>query len=668
MPEITKKPQVGIQEPRTIEAQIRAVDENSRTVELSFSSELPYERWYGPEILSHDNGAIDLSRLLEVGTVLFTHGRDPNIGRMPVAKIEKAWVDENERKSKARITFDDDENSDKVFQKVKKDMLKGVSVGYSVSSWEEVAAGKKSANGRFTGPAYIAIKWEPFEISIEPTPADPSVGVGRNIDEEPAPADGRADKTIFDKESENMPIVNEKDVKKDDDKEKDVKDTKTPEAVDESAVREKAVKDERQRVSDITAMCRDFGVDPKSYIDNGSTVDQVRAAILEKLKSERKPLPAGADVRVEKEESDKIREAASDAILLRAGMTIEKPADGAREFRGIRLRDLAIECLVRAGRANVHRLDDDALFREAITPDSQFVGILNNAVNKSMATAYRAAQTTYQRWTGRGSNPDFKAATHYQISEAGDLVQMTQSGEFKFDEMQDQGVNKAIATFGRSFGMTRQAFINDDIGILTRVPEAYVRAAGRGINRLVYRILGTNPLIFDGNPLFTAGAPHNNQAAQGFGGQVAGGINVVTVGEGRRAMRTQRNLRGNETLNIGPRFLIVPAQRETEAQQFLSGIVVPTNQANVNPFVGTLEPVADAELDALVQPGNPFPWYLAADPADIDTIEVTFLNGDDMPKLEVQVGFEFLGIKWRIYIDYGVTVLDYRGLWMNPGA
>jgi len=168
---------------RTVNAQIRATGEEARTMELSFSSEEPYDRWWGSEILSHDEGAIDLTRLLEVGTVLFTHGKDPNLGRMPIAKIEKAWLDTEQRKGKALITFDDDEDSEKVYQKVKKGMIKGVSVGYVVSSWEEVAPGKMSANGRFTGPANVAIRWEPLEISIEPTPADPSVGVGRSLDE-----------------------------------------------------------------------------------------------------------------------------------------------------------------------------------------------------------------------------------------------------------------------------------------------------------------------------------------------------------------------------------------------------------------------------------------------------------------------------------------------------
>lgn len=170
---------------RYFEVEVRKVgEENSRTIELSFSSETPVSRWYGLEVLSHDEGAVDLQRLKDVGVVLFSHGRDVNYGRMPIAKIEDVWQD-NDRKLRAKITFDDDEDSEKVFQKVSKGFIKGVSFGYTVSSWEEVAAGKKSANGRFDGPASIGIRWEPFEISIEPTPADPQVGVGRSVENEP---------------------------------------------------------------------------------------------------------------------------------------------------------------------------------------------------------------------------------------------------------------------------------------------------------------------------------------------------------------------------------------------------------------------------------------------------------------------------------------------------
>lgn len=177
--------------------QVRAVEEKSRTFELSFSSEIPVQRWFGAEILSHDESAVSLERLLTVGTVLFNHGFDPQIGKVPIAKIERAWV--KDYRGYAEVTFDDDEDSDRIFKKVQKGMLKGISARYSVSSWEEVAAGKMSSNGRFMGPAEIALKWEPLEISFEPVPADPSVGVGRGMDAQPPKLgeDCRRDLTVF---------------------------------------------------------------------------------------------------------------------------------------------------------------------------------------------------------------------------------------------------------------------------------------------------------------------------------------------------------------------------------------------------------------------------------------------------------------------------------------
>ena len=49
---------------------------NERKFTLSFSSEEPYSRWFGLEILSHSDGAMDLTRLNSIGVVLFNHDRD----------------------------------------------------------------------------------------------------------------------------------------------------------------------------------------------------------------------------------------------------------------------------------------------------------------------------------------------------------------------------------------------------------------------------------------------------------------------------------------------------------------------------------------------------------------------------------------------------------------
>ena len=134
---------------RELNGQIRQAEESTRKFTLSFSSEEPYTRWFGPEILDHSEGAVDLTRLQEIGVVLYNHKRDDVIG-----KVTRVWVENS--KGQAEIEFDNDELSETIRQKVESGTLKGVSVGYMVDSWEEVMPGKKSADGKFTGPCYIA--------------------------------------------------------------------------------------------------------------------------------------------------------------------------------------------------------------------------------------------------------------------------------------------------------------------------------------------------------------------------------------------------------------------------------------------------------------------------------------------------------------------------------
>ncbi|MDE7246255.1 MAG: HK97 family phage prohead protease, partial [Lachnospiraceae bacterium] len=145
---------------------------NERRFILSFSSEEPYERWWGTEILDHSDGCVDLTRVNEIGCVLFNHNRDAVIG-----KVIRAWIKDG--RGLAEIEIDSDEESEKIYQKIKSGTLKGVSVGYAVYVWEDVAANKKSSDGRFDGAASIAKRWEVYEISIVSVPADPTVGVGR---------------------------------------------------------------------------------------------------------------------------------------------------------------------------------------------------------------------------------------------------------------------------------------------------------------------------------------------------------------------------------------------------------------------------------------------------------------------------------------------------------
>lgn len=172
------KPSKNQKMERSLKIDLRELNSESRQVELSFSSEEPYERWFGREILSHAQGAVELSRLNDIGCLLYNHNRDKVIGR-----IDRAWVKDS--RAYATVTFDDDAESDVIFQKVQSGTLKAVSVGYKVDSWEEVSAGKTSSDGKHIGPCSIALKWYPYEVSIVSIPADATVGVGREMEDGP---------------------------------------------------------------------------------------------------------------------------------------------------------------------------------------------------------------------------------------------------------------------------------------------------------------------------------------------------------------------------------------------------------------------------------------------------------------------------------------------------
>jgi HK97 family phage prohead protease len=159
-----------------------AVDEATRTVPVSFSSEARVLRqsWFlgdWTEILRHEPQAVDMSRLSDMGVLLYMHDI-----RMPIGSIMQPYLDENERKCKGKARFDADPQSDGVFQKVLSGTLRGISVRYQVpqDAWEVIKEGRFSSCGRFAGPCEIANRWTPLEVSVVTIPADATVGVGRS--------------------------------------------------------------------------------------------------------------------------------------------------------------------------------------------------------------------------------------------------------------------------------------------------------------------------------------------------------------------------------------------------------------------------------------------------------------------------------------------------------
>lgn len=613
------------------ETTIDHVDTDSRTVELSFSSETPYGRWFGDEILCHDEECINLERFNNgLGTVLFNHDRDAVVGH-----IEKVWLEDN--RGKALVRFDTDEQSETIFQKVQSGTLQGVSVGYAIYRYEVLEdEDTKSTNGRFNGPAYVVTDWEPLEISIVSVPADATVGVGRSAEEIHTSIDTQEDNTRMDQEK-TLEV-------------QEVKSTPVETGLTQADL-QKAMEQERKRTSEITALFRDFDVEgADEAIVMGVSVDEARAMVMDQLRARNK----GVSVTMGEAESDKFRAAAQDAVLMAAGIPVADAAPGAQELRGHSMVELARESLQREGlQANFG--DNMELARQAINSTSTFPAIMANLANKSVMVGFNEAETTYQIWAGKGSNRDFKEAARVALSEAGNLELVPEGGQFQQDFLGEASARTKVATYGKLFSLTRQAIINDDLGLFSKIATKYGSAAKRLVNKMVYAQLTGNVKMQDNVALFDS--KHGNVAGTGEA------LSVKAIAKAITAMRRQKGITGDATLNITPKYLVVPPELEMTAYQIVNSTaaVDGVNSGVVNPYKGRFVVVADAELT------DPDAWYLVADASQHDTIEVTYLNGVETPRLETRQGFDVDGIEYKVAFDCGVSALDFRGVFKNAG-
>jgi HK97 family phage major capsid protein len=130
------------------------VDEDARTLTLSFSSEAPVERWFGTEVLSHSPGSVDLTRLNSRAALLANHDLNDQIGVIESAKIEDG-------RGIATVRFSRSERGEEFYQDVLDGIRSGVSVGYVIDEMEERSE-----------RVFEATRWSPHEISLVSTPAD----------------------------------------------------------------------------------------------------------------------------------------------------------------------------------------------------------------------------------------------------------------------------------------------------------------------------------------------------------------------------------------------------------------------------------------------------------------------------------------------------------------
>jgi HK97 family phage major capsid protein/HK97 family phage prohead protease len=378
-------------------AELTTFDEvEDRTYEFPFSSEFPVARYFGNEILSHDVKAADLSRLNDGAPLLFNHNPDRVIG-----VVERAYIDGKKRRGYARVRFSRNPFAQEVLSDVKDGVLRNVSFGYSIDKMEERGSGD-----------FVATAWSPYEVSVVSVPADPGVGIGRSLEAEPAASAAPTPDPI--PEMENA-------------------------TTDLAVVRAEAAEAERSRIAGISALCdkhnmADLG---RQLIESGRSIDEARAAVLDKLDIKQEPVNmSAAEIGLTAQESRSFSflrainylanptdRSARDAAAFEIEASDAAAAKLGRQSRGITIpqdvlrRDLTVGAATAGGNLVATELDAGSfidLLRNASALDQAGATVLTGLTGNVAIPRQSGAGTAY--WVAESGSPTESQQTVDQVS------------------------------------------------------------------------------------------------------------------------------------------------------------------------------------------------------------------------------------------------------------
>jgi len=659
---------------RVLELDRAAVDTTARTVPASISSEIPVRRWFGNEILTHTPDAVNLERAIDGALpMLAGHDTDVLIGAAEGFRFAN-------RRLYSLLRFAEATRAPEVWAQIQEGMPLGISIGYRVDEWSESA----------DSDDVVVTRWTLLEVSVVAVPADSSVGPNRSHS------------PVLTKEAHAMPepITTEQPAGN------VAAATVANVRAIEARASQAAITNERKRIADIRELFTLPGFQAEVYlalqdtaIDGGLSIDDTRQELLRMAGRDALPIamspamqsdravpafagpsdrgPRMPHVQAGRDERETFREAASNVIAVRSGM-VRARADMERmtagnECNGLSLAELARECLRRAN-IDTRGLNPNQVVGLAFTAPPTFVrsgigsiahgvadfpAILLDASNKALLQGWVEAPETFATWTSTMNLSDFKPHNMINLSLFGDLDVVPEQAEYKFGTFSDVRETITLRTYGKLFSISRQAIINDDLSAFTAIPSRMGRAAARMVGDEAYAVLTGNPsLNQDSLALFHA--THGNYVTAG------GAPSVTTLDAGFTAMATRTDPSG-ATINLSPRYMIVPRALEATARTLAAATYDPAGTAGTlkpNPFSGRFDVVGDARLDAFNSAG----WFLAADPSMQPGVVVGYLNGQSSPYLEQQQGWSQDGVAMKVRIDCRAAAADFRGLFYNDGA
>ena len=436
-----------------------AVDDEARTVELAFSSEQPYERWWGVEILDHSPQSIRLGRLSSGGPLLMDHDARDHVGVIESVRIDA------DRVGRAVVRFGRSQRAEEIFQDVKDGIRRNVSVGYMIHKATLVETHEDQEIYRVTD-------WEPHEVSLVSVPADTSVGVGRAME------DPRTVEQDEQAETPNPQVI----------KELRVMTTET-QAPDLAGIEQRAREGEHKRAADIIAIGEKYGLQAlaSDAVRSGMPVGDFQAKAIEALSSRAKPT---ADIGLTEREARRFSMVRAIAALAATGAESRKAREAAafeiecsqavadkigREARGVfvpnevQKRDLVVGTTTAGG----HLVSTDLLA-------SSFIDLLRNRMSVMRAGAQMLTglqgNIAIPRMTG--------AATAYWVTEGNAPTESQQA----FDQ-----VTMSPKTVGAFTDLSRKLLLQSSVDVEGLVRRDLATVLGLEIDRVALNGSGSAP-------------------------------------------------------------------------------------------------------------------------------------------------------------------------------
>ena len=631
---------------RTIHREMRlrseSFDAEARTVDIVYATATPVRYGRMREVLRIDGESL-VSDRMDAGHVYLIWNHDAYSTDRPVGRVIAHRVEDGE--AVATVQLSEDPAHAGVIADIQSGMLRSVSAGFRVYATEETENDDGSID-------VLVTRWEPYEISLTVIPADPASRI-RSMDL-PAEERGllsRLAALLRRSEPEPEPTP---DPAPEPAPQPEPETTSTPSDADAiieeepSMTPEEILAAERARVAAIQALQTRHNL-PADFVTRhvaaGTTEDAARADALELIAAQSTPDANSTRTQILRDERETFVTRAEAALVSR--MTGEEPTAEARELRNLSTVELARR-FVGAGADSMSRSDviTAALStRSGMHTTSDFAAVLGNAGRRTLRAAYEAAPRSFGAFTQTVDLSDFRPHERVSLGDAPNLKLRAAEGvEVTYGTVGESSESIQLATYDRALSVSRQMLVNDDLGAFARVAAMFGRRAAELEADLVYAVLTGNQRMSDGKNLFHAA----------HGNLISAGMDSAGLSAARAAMRKQKGIDGGH-ISVAPRTLIVGPDLETDAQKLLSPIAAVVSDA-VNVFAGSgLGLAVDSRIE-----GSDF--YVAADPAAMDTIELGYLDGARGVQVRTIENPMRDGVDILARLDVAARAIEWRGL------